>query len=125
VAPKTLDSIVPILPIKNLQLAMNFYRRLGLSAHAWQNGDSYGFLTRDGLEIHLRQFNVLIESQNPCGVYFYLADNSAAALEAEFLGAGVSLSERLAKREWNMNEFALRDPDGNQLVFGEGIQPTI
>jgi hypothetical protein len=31
------------------------------------------------------------------------------------------LVEPLAPREWKMNEFALRDPDGNQLVFGEGI----
>ncbi len=120
-ADKALARIVPVLPVKDLARALDFYRRLGFSAHAWRSGGSYGFLTRDGLEIHLSQSNVLIENQNPCGVYFFLADNSAAALEAEFLAAGVSLSERLAKREWNMNEFALRDPDGNQLVFGEGI----
>jgi hypothetical protein len=29
--------------------------------------------------------------------------------------------EPFAKREWKMNEFVVDDPDGNQLVFGEGI----
>jgi catechol 2,3-dioxygenase-like lactoylglutathione lyase family enzyme len=113
--------VVPILPVKNLARAMDFYRRLGFSAHSWRDGDGYGFLTRDGLEIHLSKSDKLIENQNPCGVYFYLVDGTAAALEAEFLAAGVSLSERLAAREWKQNEFALRDPDGNLLVFGEGF----
>jgi catechol 2,3-dioxygenase-like lactoylglutathione lyase family enzyme len=120
-AEKILTRIVPILPVKNLARAMDFYRRLGFSAHAWRNGDTYGFLDRDGLEIHLTRSEVLIQNQNPCGVSFYLVDGTAAALEAEFLAAGISLTERLAPREWKRNEFALRDPDGNQLVFGEGI----
>jgi catechol 2,3-dioxygenase-like lactoylglutathione lyase family enzyme len=120
-AHRALARIVPVLPVKDLVRSMDFYRRLGFSAHSWQGGDNYGFLTRDGLEIHLTQSEVIIQNQNPCGVYVYLADNSAAALETEFLAAGISLAERLAPREWNMNEFALRDPDGNQLVFGEGL----
>ena len=119
--PKALARIVPVLPVKNLARAMDFYRRLGFSAQAWRGGDGYGFLDRDGIEIHLTKSDELVESENPCRAYIYLVDGTAAALEAEFLAAGISLAERLAAREWKMNEFALRDPDGNQLVFGEGI----
>jgi catechol 2,3-dioxygenase-like lactoylglutathione lyase family enzyme len=118
---KSLARIVPILPVKNLARAMDFYSILGFSAHAWQDGDSYAFLTRDQLDIHLRSAPDLIEGQNPSGVYFYLADGTAAALEAEFRAAGVKVLSPLAPREWKMNEFMLSDPDGNLLRFGEDI----
>jgi catechol 2,3-dioxygenase-like lactoylglutathione lyase family enzyme len=118
---RSLTRIVPILPVKNLGRAMDFYRSLGFAAHSWQNGDSYGFLTRDGLEIHLSQSDMLIDNQNPCGAYFYLAGGTAANLEAEFRAAGVKILSPLAPRPWKMNEFVLSDPDGNLLRFGEDI----
>jgi catechol 2,3-dioxygenase-like lactoylglutathione lyase family enzyme len=111
--------IVPILPVDNLARAIDFYRRLGFSAHRWQDGDSYAFIKRDSLELHLRTAPDLIENQNPCGVYFYLVDGTAAALEAEFRAAGVKVLSPLTPREWKMNEFVLSDPDGNLLRFGE------
>jgi len=117
----SLARIVPILPATNLSHAMDFYRLLGFSAHAWHDGDSYAFITRDQLDIHLRTDPDLLEGQNPSGVYFYLDNNTAAALEAEFRAAGVKILSPLAPREWKMNEFVLSDPDGNLLRFGEGI----
>jgi len=121
VPAKSIARIVPILPVKNLAQAMDFYRLLGFSAHAWRDGDSYAFLTRDQLDIHLRAAPDLIEGQNPSGIYFYLADGNAAALEAEFRAAGVEILSPLAPREWKMNEFVLSDPDGNLLRFGEDV----
>jgi len=118
---QSIARIVPILPVENLARAMDFYRLLGFSGHAWRDGDTYAFLTRDQLDIHLRTAPDLIEGQNPSGVYFYLADGTAAALESEFRAAGVKILSPLARREWNMNEFVLSDPDGNLLRFGEDI----
>jgi predicted enzyme related to lactoylglutathione lyase len=118
---QSLARIVPILPVRSLARAMDFYRLLSFSAHAWRDGDTYAFLTRDQLDIHLRKAPDLIEGQNPSGVYFYLADNTAAALEAEFQAAGVKLLSPLAPREWQMNVFILSDPDGNLLRFGEHL----
>jgi catechol 2,3-dioxygenase-like lactoylglutathione lyase family enzyme len=118
---QTIARIVPILPVKNLARAMDFYRLLGFSAQAWRDGDSYAFLTRDQLDIHLRTALDLVEGQNPSGIYFYLADNTAAALEAEFRAAGITIRSPLTPREWRMNEFVLSDPDGNLLRFGEDL----
>lgn len=113
---------VPILPVKSLARAMDFYIKLGFAAKAYQGGHRYGFLTRGDIEIHLRQSNTLIEDQHPgCGIYFYLDHGTAAPLQAEFCAAGVPLAEPLAPREWKMNEFSLRDPDANLLIFGEPI----
>jgi catechol 2,3-dioxygenase-like lactoylglutathione lyase family enzyme len=121
VPEQTIARIVPILPVKNLARAMDFYRLLGFSAQAWRDGDSYAFLTRDQLDIHLRTALDLVEGQNPSGIYFYLADNTAAALEAEFRAAGITIRSPLTPREWRMNEFVLSDPDGNLLRFGEDL----
>jgi catechol 2,3-dioxygenase-like lactoylglutathione lyase family enzyme len=118
---RSIARIVPILPVRNLARAMDFYRLLGFSAHAWHDGDSYAFLTREQLDIHLRTAPDLIEGQNPSGIYFYLADATAAALEAEFRAAGVKILSPLTPREWKMNEFVLSDPDGNLLRFGEDL----
>src|ERR1700731_3696204 len=118
---QTIARIVPILPVKNLAQAMDFYRLLGFSALAWRDGDSYAFLTRDQLDIHLRAAPDLIEGHNPSGVYFYLADATAAALEAEFRAAGVKILSPLAPREWKMNEFVLSEAEGNVLRLGEDL----
>jgi hypothetical protein len=58
--------------------------------------------SRDQLDIHLRTASDLIEDQKPSGIYFYLTDNTAAALEAEFRAAGNQTLSPLAPREWNL-----------------------
>ena len=118
---RSLARIVPILAVKNLARAMDFYRTLGFSAQAWRDGDTYAFLTRDQLDIHLRSAPDLIEGHNPSGIYLNLADGTAAALEAEFRAAGVKILSPLTPRQWRMNEFVLSDPDGNLLRFGEAL----
>lgn len=114
--------VVPMLAVKELTRSIDFYRLLGFSAHRYQNGDGYAFLTRGSFEIHLAQSNMLVEGQNPGnGIYFYLASGTAAALEAEFRAAGAPILSPLAPREWKMNEFVLADPDANLLRFGEDL----
>jgi len=119
------DSIlraVPILAVKDLTAAIEFYSRLGFTGRRYREGDDYTFLRRDRFEIHLCQSDMVVAKQNPGnGVYFYLAHGSAASLEAEFRAAGASILSPLAPREWKMNEFVLADPDGNLLRFGEEL----
>ena len=112
---------VPILPVKDMDRAIDFYKQLGFCAERYRNGDGYAFLDRNGFEIHLSTSAILVSGQSPSGIYFYLARDSAAALEAEFRAAGVPILSPLAVREWRMNEFVLDDPDGNLLRFGEPV----
>jgi catechol 2,3-dioxygenase-like lactoylglutathione lyase family enzyme len=113
--------VVPVFPVSNLTRAIDFYHRLGFTSKRFKDGDTYAFIHRDGHELHLTTLRRRTEEQSSSGAYFYLADGTAAALEAEFRAAGVPIAEPLAPREWKMNEFVVNDPDGNQLVFGEGI----
>lgn len=112
---------VPILPVKDMGKAIDFYKLLGFSARRWRDGDGYAFLDRNGFEIHLNKSGMLVNGHSPCGIYFYLEPGTAAALEAEFRSAGVRILSPLAPREWKMNEFVLDDPDGNLLRFGEPL----
>ena len=114
--------LAPILPVKDLARAMDFYRKLGFHAEPYENGPGYGFLCRDEVELHLSQSDMLIPKHNPGGVYFYLAPGTAAALEAEFRAAGASILSPLAPRQWKMNEFVLSDPDGNIVEVSQGFK---
>lgn len=111
---------VPILAVSDMARAIAFYELLGFAVRRYSNGDDYAFLTRDGHELHLVRSETLAEGdQLGRGVYFYLPSGTAAALEAEFLKAGITPRSPLAAREWRMNEFVLIDPDANLLRFGE------
>lgn len=118
----TSASAVPILPVKDMGRAIDFYKLLGFSAERYQNGDGYAFLERDGFRLHLNRSEMLVRDHNPCGVYFYLERGTAASFESEFRAAGVPILSPLAQREWKMNEFVLDDPDGNLLRFGEPLK---
>jgi len=120
-ANNTIALVVPVLSVSDLTRAIDFYHRLGFSSKRYKDGDIYAFIQRDRHELHLRKFTTLNADQNATSVYFYLIEGTAAALEAEFRASGITIREPLAPREWKMNEFALNDPDGNQLVFGENI----
>lgn len=117
---------VPILAVKDLTRSLAFYARLGFQSRRYQGGDGYAFLTRDDIELHLSQSDTLVDGQNPgSGVYFYLPQGTAAALESEFRAAGASVLSPLSVREWKMNEFVLADPDANLLRFGEPAVPSL
>jgi catechol 2,3-dioxygenase-like lactoylglutathione lyase family enzyme len=117
----TIAVVSPVLPVRDIARAMDFYRRLGFTAHAWQNGDIYAFIQRDGHELHLSRSDKLTGNQSPAAAYFYLIKGTAESLQAEFRAAGVEILSPLAPRPWNMRDFTIADPDGNHLHFGEEL----
>jgi len=118
---ETIAVVVPILPVRDLTRAIEFYEQLGFTAKRYRDSDFYAFLQRDGRALHLSKTPELIPENNFVRVYFYLHDGAAAALEAQCRAAGMAIVEPLAPREWKMNEFVLQDPDGNRLIFGESL----
>lgn len=47
-----------------------------------------------------------------------ISTTNAKALFLEFEAAGVEFHERLQVKPWGANEFIVRDPDGNLILFG-------
>jgi uncharacterized glyoxalase superfamily protein PhnB len=54
-----------------------------------------------------------------------IATTNAKDLFLEFQAAGVDFQERLQVKPWGANEFVVRDPDGNLILFGTpSAQPS-
>jgi hypothetical protein len=77
--------VAPILPIREIVRAMNFHRRLGFSAHAWQDGDTYALLHRNGQSIPPKPIRKLIGSESPAATCFYLVNDPASAAGSRVL----------------------------------------
>ena len=114
-----LQSVAPILPVREMRRSIAFYEQLGFLSEAYDDGSEYVFLSRDGQDLHLTQTNVREWTFNPCGVYFYVDD--ADVFYDEVLAAGVAPLHPPEDKPWRMREFAVSDPDRTLLRFGERI----
>ena len=107
---------IPILATSDVSRAVGHYRALGFEAEEWEGG-GYGFLHRDGVELHLGQVEALDPNSNTVSVYLFVAD--ADQLYAEW--AAASVGGRLqapTDTDYGLREGHHVDPDGNVVRFG-------
>ena len=107
----TAHRVAPILPVRDIEAALDYYQRLGFSVRAYQGG-GYGFASYDGVEIHL---GVPGADHRPASAYLFVDDADAFAAQWRAAGAEVHGPE---DTEWGQHEGALVDPDGNVIRFG-------
>ena len=120
-----LTSVTPILFVRDVSAAAEFYRaKLGFAVDFLHGNPAfYGAVSRDGVCLHLRlvgspNFAELAERE----VSLILATIEVAnikALFAEYEGRGVDFPQRLARQAWGGLDFHVRDPDGNRISFVE------
>lgn len=120
----TFERASPVLPVRNVSRALEYYRRLGFDARAYheqQDGDPiYGYLRRGPIELHLVRVTCLDPAANTSAVYMYVSD--ADALYAEWQAAGVECRLMAPEdRAYGLREMALTDPDGNLLRVGSAL----
>lgn len=104
--------------------AMNFYRALLGFEIVFTYGEPpfYGELRRDDACLNLRHVDTspfladVREREQLLSAY--VATTNAKDLFLEFQAAGVDFQERLQVKPWGANEFVVRDPDGNLILFG-------
>lgn len=111
-----LRRIAPIFSVRDLDMALEFYRRLGFAVRPWAGG-GYGFATRDGLELHL---GVEPAGDRHAGSAYLFVDDSEA-LAAEWRAAGVEVRAP-QDTQWNQHEGSVIDPDGNVIRFGSPMR---
>ncbi len=112
--------LAAILPVTNIDEAMAHYRALGFSGRAYEGAAAYGFVERDGVQLHLAQVAELDPKTNNCSLYLYVDD--ADALHQQWAAANVQ--GRLTaptNTEYGLREGAHVDPDGNLLRFGSPL----
>lgn len=113
-----LHRAVPILVTSDLTRALQHYRRMGFATEAYEHG-GYGFVVRDGSELHVAELERLDPSSNVCSVYLHVGD--ADALHAEWVDAAAGQLTAPMDTEYGLREGVHVDADGNTVRFGSPI----
>lgn len=114
----TFLSVHPVLAAEDLAAALAYYRdKLGFTV-AWQWGSPpfRAGVTRDGLELQLTS-DPDTRPKSAGNLYFHVT--GVEAYYRQCVKRDVSLTRQLEVRPWGMRDFAVEDPTGNQLGFGE------
>lgn len=113
-----LIAVHPVVNVRDVQLSMRWYQRLGFEAAFADNEvePRYGGIRRDGVEVHLQWHSAQEWIEGLGGnVYRFLVDDPDS-LFAEFPDDLVRGRE-VQDTAWGTREFGLYDPDGNALFF--------
>ena len=106
-----LRRFAPIFPVRDLGVALAYYRRLGFRTREYDGG-GYGYAELDGVELHL---GVATQETMPACAYLFVDDADDLADRWESAGAEVGAPEDTA---WGRHEGVVIDPDGNIIRFG-------
>jgi predicted enzyme related to lactoylglutathione lyase len=117
-ASTRLVDIAPILPVRDMRAALTHYESLRFRVRTYADGNDYGFVSRNGIELH--------PTYQPTNSYpegaiaaVYLGVEDADALYRKWTKPGVGgHTERPAPMPWGMHEGTHTDPDGNIIRFG-------
>jgi hypothetical protein len=118
---RTVERAIPILATTDVTRALAHYRVLGFETEAWEGG-GYGFVHRDGVELHIGERDGVDPATNTVSVYLFVSD--ADRLHAEWTAAEVD-GELHAPidTDYGLREGRHVDPDGNVIRFGSPL-PT-
>ena len=111
----TFESVAPILPVRDLDAAVERYCRLGFAVRVYAGPQRYAFADRDGVSLHLSEHE---HGHAHTSVYLYVSD--ADAVHREWAGVEGHLSE-VEDTPWGMREFAYADPDGTVHRVGHHL----
>jgi uncharacterized glyoxalase superfamily protein PhnB len=110
--------VTPILPVRDLDEALGFYKAAGFEVRADDDG-GYAFVSyQDEGVFDLDEIEGLDPATNAAGCFIVVdrVDQWHHELEA----AGLSVT-RAENQPWGMREFTLTDPSGNRLRIGRGV----
>ncbi|MEV6305433.1 VOC family protein [Actinoplanes sp. NPDC051861] len=114
------ESVSPVLPVGDLDAALDRYRRLGFQVRAFDGPERYGFADRDGVSLHLSESDGHDPLSTAAMVYLYVSD--ADEVHREWLRAEVG--GRL-REPWDtgygLREFSYVDPDGTLHRVGSPL----
>jgi hypothetical protein len=123
VAEVEFNSVAPVVSVRDLDAALERYRRLGFDVHAYDGPDRYGYADRDAVSLHLSEWTEHDPKRDGAVVYLYVSD--ADVLFAEWQAAGVE--GRFVEPHdtpYQLREFAYVDPDGTAHRVGSPQQPA-
>jgi hypothetical protein len=105
------EQIAPVVPVRDLDAALERYRRLGFSARGYGGGDRYGFVDRGSVSLHLSEWDDHDPKRTGAVVYVYVSDADAVHAEWERSGVDGRLSDP-CDTAYGLREFSFVDTDG-------------
>lgn len=114
-------SISPIIPVRDLDIALDRYRRLGFDARAYQGSVRYGYVDRGSVSMHLSEWAEHDPLRTAASVYLYVSD--ADAVYAEWTAFN-DLDGRFVEpfdTRYGLREFVYVDPDGTAHRVGSPL----
>ncbi|WP_082983153.1 VOC family protein [Mycobacterium sp. 1423905.2] len=115
------NSVAPIIPVGDLDIALDRYRRLGFDARSYEGPERYGFVDRGSVQLHLTEWDEHDPLRTAASVYIYIDD--ADTLHAEWKALD-GLPGRLIRPQdtpYGLREFAYIDPDGTLHRIGSPL----
>jgi uncharacterized glyoxalase superfamily protein PhnB len=113
-----LNSIAPILPANDVLETVRWYEvKLGFQRRFVYTEPPYAVIARDGVEIHLSQFK--IDAKRNYTTCYIRVKGVDALYETWRVQGLIHPSATLETKPWGQKEFAIADPNGNLLRFGE------
>jgi hypothetical protein len=103
--------VSPIVPVRNLDVALARYRRLGFDARAYEGPERYGFVDRGSVSMHLTEWADHDPKRTAASVYLYVSD--ADALYVEWAALDNLEGRMIAPHDgpYGLREFGYVDPD--------------
>ena len=114
-----LTKVIPKLPFIDKQKTIDFYvNQMGFSLLS-DYGD-YILLSCDTIEIHFFSFPTLIPKKSDFMIYLRIdAEIEKYYKKLQDLGVKIHPYGTLETKPWNQKEFAIIDPNGTLLTFGQ------
>jgi catechol 2,3-dioxygenase-like lactoylglutathione lyase family enzyme len=114
------SEVAPVIPVRDLDAALDRYRQLGFEVEAYAGGERYGYARRGSVQLHLTEWAEHDPAHSAAAVYLYVSD--ADALHAQWKAIGVD--GRLTKPHdtaYGLREFAFVDTEGTLHRVGSPL----
>ena len=112
---------IPILPSNDFDTTVDFYGRLGFEQRALWPGDYLILAHPLGVELHFWLSSDSVEPRHAAGCYVrFTTAGEAQSLHDQWAdrNLGEGRMTAFAATDYGLLEFALHDPDNNQIRFG-------
>jgi uncharacterized glyoxalase superfamily protein PhnB len=106
-----------VLYVKSMPAALAYYRdKLGFATQfTWGEPPEYVCLCLDAAAIHLNAYQPPAATSVLC-----IFCRGVDALHDSLAARGATISREIMTHPYGMRDFIVTDPDGHQLIFGEG-----
>ena len=112
-----LDRIIPMLPVRNVQASVDFYRKLGFEVEKGNEEWGWAMLRLGECRLMVDQ-SINVAPGAPRSSVVYLYPHDIDEYHSEVRRNGLTIPD-LDVTFYGMTEFRLDDPDGNRLWIGQ------